>query len=319
MSRKADRILRGAGNKAGRNRMTSNSSLRREYFTRGVIVSSGETLPDGQSSESLRARMFIIEFARGDISLEILTRLQSYAAEGRFASTMAGYIQWLFGKIETLASELEARHIELTRQFSREDWHSRTPSNLALLTIGLEMALAYFKEAGGISDDDYFVYLNDGKRTLFSAAGEHQYFIDEARPEKRFPSLLRQLFASGKAHIAGFDQCIPATNPEIWGWKLVDGHFKAQGKKIGWLDGCELYLEPDSTYVLLRQLAEIEDISIASSRRKLWKNLYRCGFLASKNASRETYKVRKTIGKNRINVIHVKAALIHPGTNDVIV
>jgi hypothetical protein len=46
---KAERLLRGTGNQAGRSRMAADTSLRPTYWPRGLIASSGEDVPGGHS------------------------------------------------------------------------------------------------------------------------------------------------------------------------------------------------------------------------------------------------------------------------------
>ena len=64
LHREADRLFRGAGNRSGRARMRADGGSRPTYYPRGLIVSTGEDVPSGQS---LRARMLVLELAPGDI------------------------------------------------------------------------------------------------------------------------------------------------------------------------------------------------------------------------------------------------------------
>lgn len=59
---------------------------------RGLILSTGEDVPRGQS---LRARMLILEIGPADLRWERLTGRQQDAEAGRYAEAMAGYVQWL--------------------------------------------------------------------------------------------------------------------------------------------------------------------------------------------------------------------------------
>ena len=92
----ADRIFRGAGNRAGRGRMRSDGSLQLEKPPRAFIVSTGEEVPHGHS---LRARLVVLELAPGDVRWDHLTTCQQLASNGVFASTMAAFIQWLAPKM----------------------------------------------------------------------------------------------------------------------------------------------------------------------------------------------------------------------------
>jgi hypothetical protein len=57
---RADRVLRAQGNNASRDRMRVDGSLRPGKPPRGLVLSTGEDIPKGQS---LRARTLVIEIS----------------------------------------------------------------------------------------------------------------------------------------------------------------------------------------------------------------------------------------------------------------
>src|SRR5262249_29022958 len=101
MHREADRLFRGQGNHAGRQRMRSDGSLRPTKFPRGIIVSSGEDTPKGQS---LRARLLVQEICKHDLGPQpptpnaVLTTCQRDGGDGLFAQCVAAFIVWLAPK-----------------------------------------------------------------------------------------------------------------------------------------------------------------------------------------------------------------------------
>ena len=103
MHSKADRLLRGQGNRTGRARMKPDGTLRHEYYPRGLILTSGEDIPQGQS---LRGRMMILELTKGDVDLNILSEVQNAAADGLLAQAMSAYLQWLAQGFDRLKGEL---------------------------------------------------------------------------------------------------------------------------------------------------------------------------------------------------------------------
>ena len=70
LHRDADRLLRAQGNHSGRQRMRADGGLRPTKPPRGLIVSTGEDLPRGQS---LRARLMVNEIGPGDVNLRQLS------------------------------------------------------------------------------------------------------------------------------------------------------------------------------------------------------------------------------------------------------
>ena len=136
MHSKADRLLRGQGNRTGRARMKADGTLRHEYYPRGLILTSGEDIPQGQS---LRGRMMILELTKGDVNLDILSEVQRAAADGLLAQAMSAYLQWLAMNFDRLKEELPDLQREY-RTMARERLphvHDRTPEIVASLLSGI--------------------------------------------------------------------------------------------------------------------------------------------------------------------------------------
>ena len=70
MHREATRLLRAQGNQAGRVRMRSDSTLRQAKRPRGLVISTGESIP---SQYSIRARLLIIEVGSSDVNFVLLS------------------------------------------------------------------------------------------------------------------------------------------------------------------------------------------------------------------------------------------------------
>src|SRR5207253_7337921 len=90
--RDADRLLRAQGNNAGRSRMRADSSLRAPKPPRGIIISTGEDVPRGQSA---RARAFITELNKGALDWDKLSECQRDARRGLYAAAMSVHLRRL--------------------------------------------------------------------------------------------------------------------------------------------------------------------------------------------------------------------------------
>jgi len=105
--KEADRLVRAQGNRSGRQRMRADSTLRPCKPPRGMILSTGEDTPRGQS---LRARMLILDVPPGMMEWNALTLCQNDAAAGVYTQALAGFVQWLaprYGEIlQGLPTEL---------------------------------------------------------------------------------------------------------------------------------------------------------------------------------------------------------------------
>lgn len=127
LQRDAERLFRAAGNQSGRGRMNADGSLRPTYYPRGLVLSTGEDVPPGQS---LRARLLIIELKRGDISSELLSKGQDLASGGAFNELAAGFIQWCASQMDYLKKDFPQKCADL-RKSLRITGHARLCDNVA--------------------------------------------------------------------------------------------------------------------------------------------------------------------------------------------
>src|ERR1035441_350516 len=126
----ADRLFRGAGNQQGRGRLGANGRLRAAQAPRGLVLGTGEEVPQGQS---IRARLVILELGAGEVDRGWLSRCQQAGRDGRLAASMGGFVRWVAGQYEGLQRRLHQRVVQIRSQ-SCGDWgHARTPAAMAEL------------------------------------------------------------------------------------------------------------------------------------------------------------------------------------------
>jgi hypothetical protein len=242
MHKEAGRLLRGQGNHAGRGRMRADGGQRPEYYPRGLIVSSGEDIPKGQS---IRARTWVLEIAKGDVNLSRLTEAQHASQVGLFAQAMAAYLKWLAPQMDALKKSLPTRREELRDQIRQSSFaHDRTPDMIASLLIGLEIFLKFALEVNGIDQSEYDALYSRGYSSILEAGGGQANHQMGEEPATRFIDLVSSAFVSGQAHLVGMKNGEkPSKHPTPWGWFCsgTDGSFDpddryyAKGDKIGWL------------------------------------------------------------------------------------
>src|SRR3712207_2762743 len=107
--------------------MTSDTTLRRSYSPRGVVIATAEALPEGPAFESAAARALSINLSREDVDSAPLSELQ--ASRDALTRAMRGYIGWIAARYENLASEAPAYRAKV-RDASRAELvsaHPRTP------------------------------------------------------------------------------------------------------------------------------------------------------------------------------------------------
>ena len=148
----ADRLLRSQGNGSGRERCQRyGGDLRQAYHPRGLILSTGEDVPPGQS---LRGRMLVMEVTKGAVSLPYLDACQEAGAAGLYAGALAGFLAWLAPQYGSLAPRLRGDRAGLRNRAQTGAGSSRTPGIVADLALGLQVFFDFAVSAGALTPAD---------------------------------------------------------------------------------------------------------------------------------------------------------------------
>ena len=315
MDRKAQRLLRAAGNRQGRGRMTSDTTLRRSYAPRGLVVATAEALPEGPAFESAAARALSINLSRGDVDLEKLSVLQHHKASLGLA--MAGYVDWSIARYDELSRRLPA-HRDALREEARRDLdgsHPRTPDAVAALTVGLEMLRSYALTVGALNREEADKFFSTSTAGVIEAARAHAEATKGGDPTTRFVEMLRSLFLANKVHVR--DRASDA-EPEDWaelGWEKLgdqDGNDEFVPERgstfVGWVDEDNFYFDKDAVYASVAGFAQRGGIPFGIKPRALWRALARSG-ISLVDAGR-TDTLARVKGKPK-RVVQIRRAIIH--------
>jgi hypothetical protein len=316
--READRLLRAQGNRAGRLRMRPDATVRAAKPPRGLILSTGEDTPRGQS---LRSRLLVVEVSPGDVNAERLTACQRDAAAGLYARSLAGFLRWLAPRYGDVRGRLRQEQAALRDEAKADGQHARTPGIVADLALGLRHFLDFGQEARAVTPAEAATLWDRGWKALTEAAAEQATHISAAEPTTVFLRLLLAVLGSGRAHVATPDGNQPG-RAEAWGWRLktvgtgehARDEWQPQGRRIGWVDEPHLYLEPDAAFAEAQRLAGEQGESLPVSVRTLNKRLHERGLLAAveAHAGKTRYAVRRTLEGQRRDVICLRADSLSP-------
>jgi hypothetical protein len=316
--RSADRLFRAQGNTSGRQRLSRDSTLRPARPPRGMLLSTGEDVPMGQS---LQARVLISEvpkFGSDALDWDRLTECQKDAADGLYAQAMSGYIRWLAAQYDEVQAGLPAKISALRERAYQSGQHRRTPDIVANLAVGFEYFLEFAASVGAIDDTERQALWERCWQALGRAAeaqGEHQ---QSQEPAQRFLELVTAAVSSGRCHVASLQGSAPSSSPEAWGWRRNDGlsgpAWSPQGRQVGWVDGNDLYLESDAAFAEAQLLAENSGGSIPVSLPTLRKRLHERGELRSTGSrgGKDRFEIRRTIQGKRRSVLHLHSQALYP-------
>lgn len=300
LHRDADRLLRAQGNHAGRMRMRPDGTLRPAKSLRGIILSTDEDIPRG---ESLRARMIISEMDNETLDWTKLSECQHAAREGVYSAALAGFLRWLAPQYADVRGRA-AREIAEWRERAtfQAKSHKRTPQAIGQLARGWHYFLTYTVDAGALTPDEAAAYMSRVWTALYEVAVRQASYQATQEPAQRFVELIQAAIASGRAHLANRNGEQPS-DTHACGWQFDGATMRAKGQRIGWIDEQDVYLQPDAAYRVAKEISVNDDLSITPNT--LWKRLNEHGFLASVDKARETLKVRRIIEKREQRILHL--------------
>ena len=300
MQQAAERLVRSVGNQAGRARLRGGSRVQ-GAAPRCLVVTTGEDVPEGYS---IRGRLMFIRVVEGAVSLPALTAAQEAARQGKYAMAMAGYVQWLASRRDQILRSLPRRLDVLRNELRRHRPHPRTPDNLAQAVIGLDIWAEFAEDAGAVTSEEADQLRQRLNAVLPEIADVQRSILSAADPAGRLVPLLRASIKSGNAHAGGLNGGPPDSSAHL-GWSTVDGATRPQGRRIGWVEGDELFLDFTMAFAAAQEAAEAAGEPLTITPTRLKKRLHEQGQLRSVDKQRETLTIRKTIEGKRVEVLHV--------------
>lgn len=225
---KAEIIIRGQGNRAGRGTLKADRSFRSAPAPRGLVITSGEQLPYG---ESAAARLFVVEVEPSDIDKEELTRAQ--AEQHLYSYSMSNYVLWLRDNWEERVANLQESWTHYRNQAVSQGIHLRLPAAVAWLYIGFESAMMFASSIGAIDDVEAAQKCDKAWDIFIQLADRQGWRVDEERPSTRFIEAFTTLLTQRK--IVLIDSYL--TEPQA-----VD--IKPGQVFVGWHDDEYYYLMP---------------------------------------------------------------------------
>ncbi len=303
LHRKASDIIRSQANRSARQRMRADATLRPSKPPRGLILSTGEDVPKGQS---IQARMIVLELGQDDMHWEKLTDCQKHAASGVYTLVTSAFICWLAQRYDEVRRQIPDMLADLRAKAARATVHRRTPTAIAEMAMGLHFFLEFAHHAGAITRDEREGLWKRAWNALLQVAANQSAQQVATDPALRFLELVASAIGAGSAHVAGPGGGTPES-PDAWGWREkrtgLDREYLPQGFCIGWVDGESLYLDPTASYKIAQSMAGNGD-GIVVSERTLRKRLNERGVLIA-DETRGTLTVRRMLAGAQRKVLYL--------------
>jgi hypothetical protein len=292
----ADKIFRSAANNAGRGRLDRNSVLKGAKPPRCFTLSTGEDIPRGQS---LQARLWITDFAEGDIDFKKLKLCADDARRGLFSSAMSAYLQWVAARRDSIEKSLRSSANRYRDAAMGHGQHAKTPQLVAELAAGLRSFLLFARECGALTPGQVNSLFKDSWRALIDGAKIQTRGLADEEPARRFMSLISSALVNARdAHLGQATTGMAEAG--------------AKGRCIGWVYGDNVLLDPENAYAVANELAKAQGVALSVDKRTLWKRLRQRGFLSHSDKDGHNTVVRQ-IGVRRQRVLCVpKDRIIYP-------
>jgi hypothetical protein len=249
--------------------------------------------------------VLIVELSPGQLDWERLTSRQKAAVAGVYAQAMAGFVQYVASRYKEIKAQMREELGELREAASRSGQHKRTPAIVANLALDLRYFLDFALHAGAISYERAEGLWQRWWKALGEAAARQSQHEATQEPARRFLELLSAAITSGRAHVADPEGEEPG-DPEAWGWRFYNDEWRPQGERVGWVDGEDLYLQPEAAYAAVQKQGRDSGDPLAVTGRTLSKRLNEGKVLLSTDSPHLT--VRRVLQGKRLRVLHLSIA-----------
>ena len=273
LEKKAQTVLQGVGDRQGRGRMTQNARRNDTPGPRGVVLSTGEQLPDNESTLS---RLFVLYPEPDEVDVGLLTIAQEDDAP-IYPYAMANYIRWAGANYGHLKRTLPEQWSETRRRAFSENIHRRLLSTVALLYTGLELGLTFALQIGAITDQEFSEKTAAGWEVLVGLAARQARDVKTERPSQRFIEAFRTLLEQERVVVIDRQYSHYSEIIRYLGDRAITMELKPNQAWVGWEDEDFYYLIPEITYTTVNDFCCRGNGRPLGKRRAVWDDLRRAG------------------------------------------
>ena len=201
----AQTVMRAYGDRTGRARLRSDSTLMESRPPQGNAIITGELSPD--VGESGTARYFALELKEDDVDLTYLGLNQKDASDGAYRRCMYAYTEWMKRSFLSDDEHTGVFVKQLAEHYKNErsDYlhhnltcHGRLPETVACLMIGMRYFLQFMEENKVISQEDQDYELGEFRKLLYALADLQSDSVEQDKPACIFIRKLYALMESGE-------------------------------------------------------------------------------------------------------------------------
>ena len=125
-------------------------------------------------------------------------------------------------------------------------------------------------------------------------------------------ALVEQITPEEDAHVADASGDRPQ-QAKGWGWRRQDARWEPRGDRVGWIQGHDLFLEPEAAFAVAQRLAQESGEALTIGSRTLHKRLQEQDWLVSTDPNRQRLTVRRTLEGKVRQVLFLRAKVLTQG------
>ena len=206
----AQSIMRAYGDRTGRGRLRSDSTIMESKPPQGNAIITSEFPP--QIGESGAARYFTLELKEKDVDLETLTVFQHSAENGELRRTMFAYTEWLKNFINNGKEKEFSALLKKAFEFYRDEFrtkeiscHGRVPEIVAWLRIGMKFFSMFLVDYDVLEQEKADDLEFEFEMILEGLASAQSDSIESNRPTTVFIKKIYSLIEAGTVSVVNMN------------------------------------------------------------------------------------------------------------------
>ena len=277
------------GDRQARSRMKQDGqTVKMGFSARGMCIVTGESFPN--MAESRTARALIIEIARGDINLNLLSKIQNNKEQLSFC--MKEYIQYVIANYNDIKKNCKSKFIEYRNKANQDFAHGRIPEIIASEYMGIELFLEFANNKQAITYEKMHQLKIESWNNLIKAAQKQSMKTEENRTDNMFFRAVQELLESSKIYLKSYQNY--KMEPDR-SFATFVGYYDEEKKRC--------YLLPNVIFNEVVKFYGVQGIKFPGNEISTWKYLKEAGRLFPGEKDRN--KTRKSIYGKLVTFIEV--------------
>lgn len=252
----AQRAIRLSGNRATRERLNSDSTMKQSSEPKGMILITGEELV---KLPSTLARTMILEISKSDIDLDLLTELQTKAA--MLPHAMSSFILWVRENMQEIQGGFYSQFVKLRAKATANNIHGKLIEQIAYLYYAMALITSWMQEKGIIDESQLKDLQAEAWQVLNEQVKRQSQIMENGDPINSFFEMFNTWIEQGKVRIDDKDG-------------FTDRFIgSATGEFLGCYDELHFYLLPSALWNYLQRYCIAQGEHFPFSKHTFYKML----------------------------------------------